>query len=39
MSLFRGSTGIGTGTIEAKALTLSDYDTASWNVYSFWIHS
>jgi len=35
MSLFRGSTGIGTGTIEAKALTLSDYDTASWNVYSF----
>jgi len=35
MSLFRGSNGVGTGTINAKPLTLADYDIASWNAYSF----
>ena len=35
MSLFRGSNGVGTGTVNAKPLTLADYDIASWNAYSF----
>ena len=35
MSLFRGSNGVGTGTVNAKPLTLADYDVASWNAYSF----
>ena len=35
MSLFRGTSSIGTGTVDADTTKLSLYDSASWNVYSF----
>lgn len=35
MSLFRGTSSIGTGTVDADTTKLALYDSASWNVYSF----
>ena len=35
MSLFRGTSSIGTGTVDADTTKLALYDSASWTVYNF----